>query len=158
MIIIFSDLPQSFLYEKHSQMLSGEEDNESKLRLLYYPPILEDDEKSEFYKGRLQYSYQKCASDTPDFRPESDGYKSSDISEGATAIGTSYSGGHTDFGTFTLLAQDSEGGLEVKLPGSEKWQRVGHLPGSIFINSGEMLSIWTENRYPALVSDGHYRF
>ncbi|KAL5282392.1 hypothetical protein ACFFRR_005514 [Megaselia abdita] len=143
------DLNQSFLYEKHCHMLSG--DNESKLCLLYYPPILEDNEKNELFKGRLQYTYQKCASDTPDFRPESDCYKTSDVSEGATALGQQlYSSGHIDYGTFTLLAQDSEGGLEVKLPGSEKWQRVGHLPGSIFINAGEMLSIWTENRYPAL--------
>lgn len=145
-------MPQTFLYERHSHMLSGELDNESKLCLLYYPPILEDDEKNECYKGRLQYSYQKCASDTPDFRPESDCHKPSDINEGATALGDKlYSNAHTDYGTFTLLAQDSESGLEVKLPGSAKWQRVGHLPGSIFINSGEILSIWTETRYPAIV-------
>lgn len=130
-------------------MLSGDQDNESNLRLMYYPPILEDDEKNVFHKGRLQYSYQKCASDTPDFRPES----SKDDTEGASAMDDKlYSKNYTDFGTFTLLAQDSEGGLEVRLPGSEKWQRVGHLPGSIFIISGEILSIWTEARYPALVS------
>lgn len=32
--------------------------------------------------------------------------------------------------SFTLLVQDTEGGLEVQLPGSEKWQKVGHLPGA----------------------------
>lgn len=43
-------------------------------------------------------------------------------------------------------------GLEVKLPNSEKWQKVGHLGGAIFINAGELLSIWTNNLYPALVN------
>ncbi|EDX13940.1 UPF0676 protein C1494.01 [Drosophila simulans] len=66
-------------------------------------------------------------------------------SEGAIRCGA-----HVDYGTFTLLAQDSEGGLEVQLPGSEKWERVGHLPGAILINGGELLSIWTKQRYHAL--------
>lgn len=56
-----------------------------------------------------------------------------------------------DYGTFTLLSQDSEGGLEAKLPGSTKWKRVGHLPGAILINTGEILSIWSRKRYPALL-------
>lgn len=56
-----------------------------------------------------------------------------------------------DYGTFTLLSQDSEGGLEAKLPGSSKWKRVGHLPGAILINTGEILSIWSRKRYPALL-------
>lgn len=43
------------------------------------------------------------------------------------------------------------GGLEVKLPNSEKWQKLGNLPGAIFINAGELLSTWTNNLYPALV-------
>lgn len=43
------------------------------------------------------------------------------------------------------------GGLEVKLPNSEKWQKLGHLPGAIFINGGELLSVWTNNLFPALV-------
>lgn len=60
-------------------------------------------------------------------------------------------GAHCDYGTFTLLSQDSEGGLEAKLPGSSKWMRVGHLPGAILINTGEILSIWSQARYPALL-------
>lgn len=50
-----------------------------------------------------------------------------------------------------MLSQDSEGGLEAKLPGSSKWKRVGHLPGAILINTGEILSIWSQQRYPALL-------
>ncbi|KAJ2946541.1 hypothetical protein O0L34_g12596 [Tuta absoluta] len=60
-------------------------------------------------------------------------------------------GAHADYGTFTLLAQDSEGGLEVKLHGSEKWQPVGHLPGAILVQTGELLAAWTTNVMPALM-------
>lgn len=95
--------------------------------------------------------------------------KESDVNTTVTRCGE-----HCDYGTFTLLVQDSEGGLEVQLPNSEKWQRVGHLPGAglnfkwdcvfltvtipciyfhlVFINTGELLSIWTQGKYPALVS------
>ncbi|XP_063222505.1 uncharacterized protein LOC134531006 [Bacillus rossius redtenbacheri] len=57
-------------------------------------------------------------------------------------------GEHADYGTFSLLTQDCEGGLEVLIGG--KWGRVGHLPGSILINAGELLATWTRNKYPAL--------
>jgi len=60
-------------------------------------------------------------------------------------------GAHADYCTFTLLAQDSEGGLEVKLRGSDKWERVGHLPGALFINCGETMAAWTDELYHALV-------
>ncbi|XP_017131020.1 UPF0676 protein C1494.01 [Drosophila elegans] len=106
------EIQPSFLIDRHSQMLEGDEVNMSTLRMLYYPAIV-DDEPGQ--------------------------------SEGAIRCGA-----HVDYGTFTLLAQDSEGGLEVQLPGSEKWERVGHLPGAILINGGELLSIWTNQRYHAL--------
>ena len=51
--------------------------------------------------------------------------KETDVNKTVTRCGE-----HCDYGTFTLLVQDSEGGLEVQLPNSEKWQRVGHLPGA----------------------------
>ncbi|CAK1599580.1 unnamed protein product [Parnassius mnemosyne] len=60
-------------------------------------------------------------------------------------------GAHADRCTFTLLAQDSEGGLEVKLNGSDKWQPVGHLPGAILVQTGELLASWTTNLLPALL-------
>ncbi|KAL4706819.1 hypothetical protein ACJJTC_010053 [Scirpophaga incertulas] len=60
-------------------------------------------------------------------------------------------GAHSDYGTFTLLAQDSEGGLEVKLNGSDKWETVGHLPGAILVQTGDLLAAWTTNLLPALM-------
>lgn len=58
-------------------------------------------------------------------------------------------GAHCDYGTFTLLSQDSEGGLEVQLPGTTIWKRVGHLPGALLLNGGEMLTIWSDFKYVA---------
>ncbi|XP_045761716.1 2-oxoglutarate-Fe(II) type oxidoreductase ppzD [Maniola jurtina] len=58
-------------------------------------------------------------------------------------------GAHSDACTFTLVAQDSEGGLEVKL--NDKWQAVGHLPGAILVQPGELLASWTTNLLPALM-------
>jgi isopenicillin N synthase-like dioxygenase len=63
--------------------------------------------------------------------------------------GVTRCGEHADYGTFTLLAQDCEGGLEVQTS-THKWGRVGHLPGSILVNTGELLAFWTNSKYPAL--------
>lgn len=39
----------------------GNQDNETTLRLLYYPPVIqEDDNKCEMTKGRCKYSQQRC--------------------------------------------------------------------------------------------------
>lgn len=42
--------------------------------------------------------------------------------------------------------------VQVKLNGSDKWQAVGHMPGAILVQSGELLAAWTANLMPALVS------
>lgn len=169
------ELPSSYFLEKHTHMLDGENENESTFRLIYYPPLIEDDnDKCELTKGSCKYSYQRCAMDRPDLgiptdeinkykkmlRKERNGGKTAegdeeedeDDEESKEPKAVTRCGAHCDYGTFTLLAQDSEGGLEVKLPGTDKWQRVGHLPGAILINTGELLSIWTQEKYPALVS------
>lgn len=146
------ELPLHFFTDKHSHMLSGDNDNETTLRLLYYPPLVEDDNKCEFLKGQMQYSYQRCAMDRPDLGLK-EPTELDDDENRFTRCGT-----HADYGTFTLLAQDSEGGLEAKMPCSEKWQRVGHLPGAILINTGEILQTWTDNKYPALVCYGWKMF
>lgn len=62
----------------------------------------------------------------------------SDVNKTVTRCGE-----HCDYGTFTLLAQDSEGGLEVQLPNSTKWQRLGHLPGAGWMNTFESRSFLT---------------
>ncbi|CAB3262193.1 unnamed protein product [Arctia plantaginis] len=82
----------------------------------------------------------------PPVPPEDEGYCCQ-----ADAVHYTRCGAHADYGTFTLLTQDSEGGLEVKLNGSDKWQKVGHLPGAILVQAGEFLAAWTANVLPALV-------
>uniref|UniRef100_A0A6P4EHT8 UPF0676 protein C1494.01-like n=1 Tax=Drosophila rhopaloa TaxID=1041015 RepID=A0A6P4EHT8_DRORH len=103
------DVPPSFFLDRHSYMLSDDRFNLTTLRMLYYPPVKDQD------PGKVI----RC-------------------------------GAHADYCTFTLLAQDSEGGLEVKLRGSDKWERVGHLPGALFINCGETMAMWTDQLYHAL--------
>ncbi|KAL7016670.1 hypothetical protein ACKWTF_010087 [Chironomus riparius] len=51
------ELPTNFFVEKHSHMLDI--DNETTFRLLYYPPLIIDDEKNEnFTKGSAKYCHQ----------------------------------------------------------------------------------------------------
>lgn len=35
---------------------------------------------------------------------------------------------------------------------NDKWQPVGHLPGAILVQTGELLAGWTTDLLPALVS------
>lgn len=151
------DMPCNFFIGKHTHMLDGENENETTFRLLYYPPVVIDDGKSENMRGSSTYCHQKVKFDETklgslDIKDENEEHITQNdlINNTVTRCGA-----HVDYGTFTLLAQDAEGGLEVKLPGTEKWQRVGHLPGAIFINGGELLSIWTQEKYKALVKKLH---
>merc|ERR1711892_1594899 len=55
---------------------------------------------------------------------------------------------HSDYGTFTLLFQDEYPGLEVKLT-SGGWVSADPFPGTILVNIGDLLEMWTGGRYPA---------
>jgi len=118
-------MPPKYFIEKHLHTLDGGIENETMLRILYYPPLsVNDDAKDDEDETHIQEK---------------------DVNTTVTRCGA-----HCDYGTFTLLTQDSEGGLEVQLPDSDKWHRVGHLPGAVFINTGEMLSMWTQGKYQAV--------
>jgi len=55
-------------------------------------------------------------------------------------------GAHTDYGTITLLYQDDAGGLEVK--GKDgAWHQAIHIPDTVIINTGDLLSRWTNGKY-----------
>lgn len=148
-LAIALELPINYFCERHQHLLEGEDENLSAMRLLYYPPLIDDDGKCELVRGSCTYSYQKCALDRLDIRiPDLPDCSDEDVlNQNVTRCKA-----HVDYGSFTLLTQDSEGGLEVQLPGSEKWHRLGHLPGSIVINTGELIALWTQDRFPALVS------
>jgi isopenicillin N synthase-like dioxygenase len=67
---------------------------------------------------------------------------------GATRWGAA---AHTDWGGFTLLAQDDVGGLEVRqLDGT--WIPVDPVPGTLVCNIGDALMRWTNDVY---VSNPH---
>ncbi|KAH3662174.1 hypothetical protein OGAPHI_005422 [Ogataea philodendri] len=56
-------------------------------------------------------------------------------------------GAHTDFGTLTMLFQDSTGGLEIEDPHSKDRFVPGHpIPGTVVVNIGDLLMRWSNNR------------
>lgn len=50
---------------------------------------------------------------------------------------------HTDTNAFTILAQDNNGGLEIRNKLGE-WVAVPPIPGTFVINVGEVLKVWTD--------------
>jgi len=53
-------------------------------------------------------------------------------------------GEHSDYGSITLLFQDSVGGLEVKSP-KGTWVRATPIPDTIVVNAGDLLSRWAND-------------
>ncbi|KAH8113446.1 Clavaminate synthase-like protein [Phellopilus nigrolimitatus] len=59
--------------------------------------------------------------------------------------GQARAGAHSDYGTLTLLFQDSVGGLEVQNPHTGAFQAAPPIPGTIVINVGDLLSRWSND-------------
>jgi isopenicillin N synthase-like dioxygenase len=56
-------------------------------------------------------------------------------------------GEHTDYGCLTvLLPEPNSGGLEIFTP-EGRWEEVPPIPEAFVINLGDMLSMWTNNRW-----------
>jgi isopenicillin N synthase-like dioxygenase len=69
---------------------------------------------------------------------------------------------HTDANFLTFLAQTDVPGLQVRLP-SGGWRDVPYIPGSFAVNSGDMMSRWTNGRFQstphrALPPVGRHRY
>lgn len=64
------------------------------------------------------------------------------VAKSSTAWGV---GEHTDYGLLTLLAQDANGGLEVKTP--RGWVDASPIPGTLVCNIGDMLDRLTGGYY-----------
>ena len=60
-------------------------------------------------------------------------------------------GAHTDYGTLTLLADDGNGGLQVRQRAGE-WTDVSVPAGHLVVNLGDLMAIWTNDRW---VSNPH---
>lgn len=53
-------------------------------------------------------------------------------------------GEHTDYGSITLLFQDSRGGLQVKSP-KGTFVDATPIPGSVVVNAGDLLARWSND-------------
>ncbi|KAI9325421.1 thymine dioxygenase [Zopfochytrium polystomum] len=53
-------------------------------------------------------------------------------------------GAHTDYGTITLLFQDSAGGLQVQRTRQE-WVDATPIPGTVVVNAGDLLMRWSND-------------
>ena len=68
----------------------------------------------------------------------------------ASSMSSQGCGAHTDYGLFTVLLQDSIGGLQVR-NNQKHWIDAIPLKGSFVINCGDMLSNWTSGEYASTV-------
>lgn len=57
-------------------------------------------------------------------------------------------GAHSDYGYLTILAQDSQGGLQVQ-DRAGQWVDVPPIDNAYVCNIGEMMSMWTNDRFRA---------
>ncbi|ONK64852.1 uncharacterized protein A4U43_C07F30650 [Asparagus officinalis] len=56
-------------------------------------------------------------------------------------------GPHKDQGAFTVLAQDNVSGLDVKRKSDGQWVRVKPVPDSYIINIGDLIQVWSNDKY-----------
>lgn len=71
-------------------------------------------------------------------------YPACDDPAAGAALGV---GEHTDSGALTLLLQDRQPGLEVQRHG--RWHGVPPLPGALVVNIGDIVQVWSNDRYRA---------
>ncbi|KAF8483817.1 Clavaminate synthase-like protein [Russula ochroleuca] len=59
--------------------------------------------------------------------------------------GQARAGAHSDYGTLALLFQDNVGGLEVENPRTKRFQPATPMPGTIVVNTGDLLARWSND-------------
>ncbi len=69
---------------------------------------------------------------------------------GLAELGSAALGHHTDPGVITLLLQDDTGGLQTRTRDGD-WIDVDPRPGTVVVNLGDAMQVWTNDRYRAAV-------
>uniref|UniRef100_A0A0E0I9A3 Fe2OG dioxygenase domain-containing protein n=1 Tax=Oryza nivara TaxID=4536 RepID=A0A0E0I9A3_ORYNI len=59
-------------------------------------------------------------------------------------------GHHKDAGALTVLYQDAVGGLDVRRRCDGEWVRVRPIPQSFIINIGDIIQVWSNDRYESV--------
>ncbi|KAK2991461.1 hypothetical protein RJ640_016496 [Escallonia rubra] len=59
-------------------------------------------------------------------------------------------GRHKDGAALTILAQDEVGGLEVRRKTDGEWIRVKPTPGAYIINVGDIIQVWSNDKYESV--------
>lgn len=72
---------------------------------------------------------------------------SADEASQVTELGDMALHHHSDAGALTLLLQDDVGGLQVAHDGD--WINVEPTPGALVVNTGDMMQVWSNDRYQA---------
>ena len=70
-----------------------------------------------------------------------------DEAAGVTELGDMALQHHTDAGALTVLLQDDVGGLQVAH--GDTWVDVVPTPGALVVNTGDMMQVWSNDRYQA---------
>lgn len=72
---------------------------------------------------------------------------SADEAADVTPLGDMALHHHSDAGALTVLLQDEVGGLQVQH--GDRWIDVEPRPGALVVNTGDMMQVWSNDRYPA---------
>jgi len=81
------------------------------------------------------------------YYPVADPLRDSDIAHLPVAdLGVHH---HTDAGALTVLLQDEVGGLQVFR--DDCWHDIPPVPGAFVINTGDMMQVWSNDRYQAAI-------
>ena len=68
------------------------------------------------------------------------------LDPGALKLNQWSSSPHTDYGAFTMLSQDTLGGLQVRNSAGE-WINVAPIRGTFVVNIGDLMATWTNDLY-----------